>query len=170
MEIKKMKKNILLVALLAMAGIPVAHADKYDALGVCFKAAQELHPGKVVSVRGELEDGKVQYELDIDGDDGKQWEVECNAKTGKVTESEGETDGNDPAFTSKAKVSLADAMKAALAKYPGTVSKIEYELESDGVAYEFDILTSDGRVLEVEVNAITGEIDEPEIVLYEIGR
>ena len=164
-----MKKNMLLVALFTLAAIPVANAAKYDDLGACYKAAQELHPGKVTSVRGELENGKPQYELDIDGDDGKQWEVECDAKTGKVTETEGEAAGNDPAFTSKAKVPLADAMKAALAKYPGTVSKIEYEIEPDGVAYEFDILTRDGRVLEVEVNAVTGEIDEPEEVLYEIG-
>ncbi|HEY8355456.1 MAG TPA: PepSY domain-containing protein [Methylophilaceae bacterium] len=164
-----MKKNILLVALFSLAAIPVTHADTHDALGACVKAAQKLYPGKITSVRGEIEDGKVQYELDIDGNDGKQWEVECDAKTGKVLETEGETTGNDPAFISKAKVSLADAVKAALAKYPGTISKIEYEIESDGVAYEFDILTKDGRVLEVEVNAITGEIDDPEEVLYEIG-
>jgi uncharacterized membrane protein YkoI len=169
MEIKIMKKNMLLVALFTFAAIPVAHADNHDALGACVKAAQQMHPGKITSVRGELEDGKPQYELDIDGNDGKQWEVECDAKTGKVTESEGETAGNDPAFTSKAKVSLADAVKAVLTKYPGSISKIEYELESDGVAYEFDILTKDGRVLEVEVNAVTGEIDDPEEVVYEIG-
>lgn len=164
-----MKKNMLLVALFSLAAIPVAHAAKYDDLGACYKAAQELHPGKVTSVRGELEDGKMQYELDIDGNDGKQWEVECDAKTGKVTETEGEVAGNDPAFTSKAKVSLDAAMKTALAKYPGAVSKIEYEIESDGVAYEFDIVTKDGRVLEVEVDAVTGKLGEPEEVKYEIG-
>lgn len=165
-----MKKNLLIAALFSLAAVPVAHAAKYDDLGACYKAAQDLHPGKVTSVRGELENGKVQYELDIDGNDGKQWEVECDAKTGKVLETEGEVAGNDPAFTSKAKVSLDAAVKTALVKYPGAITKIEYEIEADGgVAYEFDILTNDGKLLEVEVDAVTGKLGDPEEVLYQIG-
>lgn len=164
-----MKKNLLLAALLSMAFLPAAYAAKYDDLGACNKAALEMYPGKVTSVRGEIEDGKVQYELDIAGKDGKEWEVECDAKTGKVTDSEQEVAGNDPAFTSKAKVTLDAAVKSALAKYPGAVAKIEYELEKDGVAYEFDILTKDGKLLEVEVDAVTGKVGDAEEVLYQIG-
>lgn len=164
-----MKKNLLLAAVMSMAFAPAAYAAKYDDLGSCYKAAMEMYPGKVTSVRGEIEDGKVQYELDIAGNDGKEWEVECDAKTGKVTDSEQEVAGNDQAFTSKAKVTLDVAIKAALAKYPGAVSKIEYEIEKDGVAYEFDILTKDGKVLEVEVDAVTGKVGDPEEVLYQIG-
>ena len=164
-----MKKNLLLAALLA-AIAPAANASKYDDLGNCYHAAVKAHPGVVTSVRGEIEDGKNQYELDIDGKDGKQWEVECDAKTGEITDSEGEVAGHDPAFTSKAKVTLDAAIKAALAKYPGAVVKIEYEVEKDEVDYEFDIVTQDGKTLEVEVDGMTGEVDEPEEVLYQIGR
>jgi uncharacterized membrane protein YkoI len=164
-----MKNNLLLAALFSLAAIPVAHAEKYDDLGACYKAAQAMHPGKVTSVRGELENGKVQYELDIAGKDGKNWEVECDAKTGKVVESEGEVAGNDPAFTSKAKVSLDVAIKTALAKYPGAVASIEYEVEPEGIAYEFDIITNDGKTLEIEVDAVSGKLGEPEEVLYQIG-
>lgn len=164
-----MKRNLLLAALLSMAFAPSAYAAKYDDLGACYKAALELHAGKVTSVRGELEDGKVQYELDITGNDGREWEVECDAKTGKVSETEQEVAGNEPAFTSKAKVSLDVAIKAALAKYPGAVTKIEYEVEQDSVAYEFDILTKNGKLLEVEVDAVTGKVGDAEEVLYQIG-
>lgn len=164
-----MKKNLVLAALLSMAFAPAAYASKYDDLGACYKEALKQYPGKVTSVRGELEEGKIQYELDIAGKDGKEWEAECDAKTGKVTETEGEVAGNDPAFTSKAKVSLATAVATALAKYPGAISKIEYEIESDGVAYEFDILTKDGKLLEVEVDAVSGKLGDAEEVLYEIG-
>jgi uncharacterized membrane protein YkoI len=164
-----MKKNLLIATLLSMTFAPAAYAAKYDDLGACYKAALELYPGKVTSVRGELEDGKVQYELDVSGKDGKQWEVECDAKTGKVTETEQEVAGNDPAFTSKAKVSLSAAIKTALAKYPGAITKIEYEVEQDSVAYEFDILTKEGKLLEVEVDAITGKLGDAEEVLYQIG-
>lgn len=164
-----MKKNLVLAALLSMAFAPAAYASKYDDLGACYKEAMKLYPGKVTSVRGELEEGKIQYELDIAGKDGKEWEAECDAKTGKVTETEGEVAGNDPAFTSKAKVSLATAVATALAKYPGAISKIEYEIEPDGVAYEFDVLTKDGKLLEVEVDAVSGKLGDAEEVLYEIG-
>ena len=170
---KYMKKNLLLATLLSLALAPTAYADKhggkYDDLGTCVAAALKAHPGKVTAVRGEIEDGKTQYELDIAGKDGKDWEAECDAKTGKILETEGEVSGNDPAFTSKAKVSLDAALKIALAKYPGSVLKTEYEVEGDGASYEFDIITKDGKKLEVEVNAIDGTLGAPEEVLYDIG-
>jgi uncharacterized membrane protein YkoI len=169
-----MKKNLLLATLLSVALVPVAYADKhggkYDDLGSCVAAALQVHPGKVTAVRGEIEDGVTQYELDIEGKDGKNWEAECDAKTGKILETEAEVSGNDPAFISKAKVSLDVALKTALAKYPGSVLKTEYELEGDGASYEFDIITKDGKMIEVEVNAIDGTLGAPEEVLYDIGN
>jgi len=47
------------------------------------------------------------------------------------------------------------------------VTKIEYEVEQDGVAYEFDILIKDGKFLEVDV--VTGKVCGAEEVLYQIG-
>jgi uncharacterized membrane protein YkoI len=130
-----------------------------------------MHPGKAVSVRFEIEGGKRQYEVDIKGKDGKHWEVECDAKTGKVLQVEREVAADDPEFTSRAKVRLDAAMKTALDRYPGTVMKIEYEIEKGGsVAYEFDIRTADGRLLEVEVDAVTGKLKDAEEVLWQIGK
>jgi len=78
---------------------------------------------------------------------------------------------DDSAFTSKAKVSLDAALKTALAKYPGAVMKTEYEVESDGsVAYEFDIKTADGKLLEVEVDAINGKLSNAEEVVWQISE
>ena len=46
----------------------------------------------------------------------------------------------------------------------------EYELGFDGsVTYEFDIVNVHGREYKVDVNAITGEIEEANLELYEIG-
>jgi uncharacterized membrane protein YkoI len=152
-----MNKKIIAIALASFFLTPVAYADKHDkgAIDNCVKAALAKFPGKLASVRAEIEDGKAQYELDINGTDGKQHEVECDAKAGKIIETEGEVAADDSAFTSKAKVSL----ETALAKYPGAVMKTEYEVESDGsVAYEFDIKTADGKLLEVEVDAINGKL------------
>jgi len=86
-----------------------------------------------------------------------------------VLETEEEVHAGDTAFTGKAKIGLDTAVKTVLAKYPGAVIKIEYEIEPDGIAYEFDIQGKDGKVTEVEVNAITGKLGSPEEVLYQVG-
>jgi uncharacterized membrane protein YkoI len=58
----------------------------------CLNAALAKHPGDVVSLEAEIEDGKPTYEFDIKGKDGKEWEVECDAKTAKLIEEEEEVD------------------------------------------------------------------------------
>lgn len=147
-----------------------AHADKHSGLDVCVASAMEMHPGEIVSLRAEMEDKNHQFELDIKGDDGKSWEVECDSKSGKVLEVEREVAADDKEFTSQAKVRLDAALKTALDAYPGAVMKIEYEIEENNKpSYEFDIKTADGQLLEVEVDAITGELKPVEKVLYQIG-
>jgi uncharacterized membrane protein YkoI len=167
-----MSKKLVGTMAIALFLSPVAYADMHgDALGACLTAGLSAHPGKAVSVRFEIEGGKHQYEVDIKGNDGKRWEVECDAKTGKVLQVEREVAADDPEFTSRAKVRLDAAMKTALDKYPGTIVKIEYEIENSGkVAYEFDIRRRDGKLLEVEVDAVTGKLSDPEEVLWQIGK
>ncbi len=91
--------------------------------------------------------------------------------TGKLLETEREVHADATEFTGKAKVRLDAAMKTALDKHPGTIMKIEYEIENSGsVAYEFDIKTADGKTLEVEVDAVTGKLSDPEEVLFQVGK
>lgn len=167
-----MNRKLLTAMAMSLLITPAAHAGKHgDGLEACVSAGLAAHPGKAVSVRYEVEDGKRQYEIDIMGNDGNLWEVECDAKTGKILESEREVAEDAAEFVSKAKVRLDAAMKTALDKYPGTIMKIEYEIEDGGkVAYEFDIKTADGKLVEVEVDAVTGKLGDPEEVLYQIGK
>lgn len=166
------KKMIVatMAPLFAVLAANVQAEGHTGSIDTCVKTALEAHPGKIVTMRAEIEDGKPQYELDIHGKDGKHWEVECDAANGKVLETEREVASDDPEFTSKAKIKLDAAFKTALDKHPGSLMKIEYEIESDGgVAYEFDIKMADGTLHEVEVNAIDGKLSDPEIVIYQIG-
>lgn len=165
-----MKKiSLALAALLISAPVFAASAHK-GAVETCLKAALAKYPGQVLSLEAEIENGKPIYEFDIKGKDGKEWEVECDAKTGKLTEVEEEVDIKDPRFASKAKVSLEEAKKTALAAYPGEIIESETSIEADGsVSYEFDIKTKDGKELEVEVDAVTGKIIEVEEEVYQIG-
>jgi uncharacterized membrane protein YkoI len=143
----------------------------YDSLGKCVKAALTKHEGKIIKVEFKSENKKGVYEFDIESADGTSWDIECDAKSGKVTEIEQEVNMDDVKFKAAAKVSEADALATALAAHPGTLAETEYELESDGKAsYEFDITEADGEEIKVEVDATTGKIVEVSYEEYQIGK
>lgn len=143
----------------------------HDSLGKCVKAALSKHDGTIVKVEFKNEGKAGVYEFDIETADGKAWDVECNARTSKITEIEEEVKADDERFTSLAKVSEDDAKAIATARHAGTVEETEYEIEPDGKAsYEFDIATVDGKEYKVEVDATTGKIVEDNLEVYEIGK
>jgi uncharacterized membrane protein YkoI len=57
-----------------------------------------------------------------------------------------------------AKISFEDALKAALAAFPGSVIKAELEVEEGGLQYSFDIVGADKKVTEVEIDAGNGKV------------
>jgi uncharacterized membrane protein YkoI len=129
------------------------------------------HDGKIVKVEFKSEKKTGVYEFDIETPDGKAWDIECDARTSKITEIEEEVKADDARFVALAKVSEADAKATALAAHPGSVVELEYELEPDGKAsYEFDILEADGEEIKVEVDATTGKIVEVSYENYQIGQ
>lgn len=166
-----MLKKVMLIGTCTLLMIPTSYAAGHKGqMETCLKAALAKYPGSVLSLEAEIENKKPIYEFDIKGADGKEWEVECDAKTGKITEVEEEVDANDPRFASKAKVSLEDAKKAALAAVPGEVIENETSIESDGgLSYEFDIKTRAGKEVEVEIDAVTGKVLETEDEIYQVG-
>lgn len=167
-----MLKQVCLLTLASLFAVSAqaANHSHNGAMEKCMRAALAKHPGKVVSLEAELEKGRPIYEFDIVADDGKEWEVECDAKTAKVYEEEVDVDANSEEFKSKAKVSLEEAKKTALAKFPGQIESIEHELENGNPVFEFDIKQANGKEIEVEVDAITGLIGETEEEVYEIGK
>jgi uncharacterized membrane protein YkoI len=52
----------------------------------CVRLALEKHPGAVVETEVEMEDGKLITDVDIQGADGKNWEIECELATAKIVE------------------------------------------------------------------------------------
>jgi uncharacterized membrane protein YkoI len=112
------------------------------------------------------------YEFDIESSDGKAWDIECSGLTGKVTEIEEEVaSASDAQFAAKAKVTEEQARETALARHPGSVVAVEYEIEEDGAAsYEFDIQTADGKEYKVEVDATSGKIAQESEEIYQIGK
>lgn len=87
-----------------------------------------------------------------------------------MTEIEREVAADDAVFSKLAKISEAEAKDIALSFHPGEVVGSEMELGFDGDAtYEFDIQSIHGYEVKVDVGAATGEIEEANIELYEIG-
>ena len=174
-NMKQLSLSALIVATLFSASAMAVHGSikpkAFDSLGKCVVAALSKHDGKIVKVEMKSEQKTAVYEFDIESADGTAWDIECNVKTGKVTEVEQEVKADDAKFKALAKVSEADAKAAALAAHPGTVAEIEYELESDGKAsYEFDITEADNEEVKVEVDATTGKIAEVSYEVYQIGK
>lgn len=134
------------------------------AIDACRKAVGEIAKGETVKIELEQKKGLAVYEIEVKAADGSEWEFKCDKATGKIVEKEQELPSADhPAFAALKKIDEAEARKIALKTYPGTITEVEYEIESDGTpTYEFDIKMTDGRKMEVKIDAATGKIVKAE--------
>jgi uncharacterized membrane protein YkoI len=176
-----MKKTLFAAVLAAAISTPAMANDNYDlddlaswelvSIETCLDAALDTIPGDARKVELKMEGDDPTYEFDIEAEkDGGQYNVECNAEEGFVTEIEREVSADHATFKKLAKVSEKEAQATALTFHPGEIVATEYELSFDGDAtYEFDIQSIHGYEIKVDVDASTGEIEEANIELYEIG-
>ena len=145
----------------------------YDIVKVeqCLDQAYDTVPGHARKLEFKIEGDDPIYEFDIESSkDGSTYNVECNAEEGYIIEVEREVDENNPIFKSRAKVTLQQAKNYALQIHPGRVVAEEREIGMDGtLTYEFDIQTNTGYEIKVDVDAVTGKIEEANFELYEIG-
>ncbi|MEK0412060.1 MAG: hypothetical protein EB109_01065 [Methylophilaceae bacterium] len=99
-----MKKYLALVAALLVAGLVGAvlifgKGYKHDnrptivdikkhneVMSSCMKTALVKHPGAIIEIEMETEDGRPIFDIDIQGADGKHWEIECDAELATVVE------------------------------------------------------------------------------------
>lgn len=165
-----MRSLFLFATLLAASGTVLAETAIQD-FDRCLTAALDKRPGQIVKVEYKIEDKRHVYEFDIRGRDGFNWDVECLKNTGDIVEIEREVAyANDPDFKAKVKLSENEAREIALAKFPGEIVEVEYELESDGrVSYEFDIDTNNDGEIKIEIDATTGEVVEINSEIWQIG-
>ena len=166
---------------MSLSSMTLADNDNYDLddirewklvkMETCMDAALDTIPGNVRKLEMKMEGDDPVYEFDIEASaNGNTYNVECNAEEGFVTEVEREVEANDPTFQKYAKIEESEARQTALDFIPGEVVSNEYEIGYEGsVTYEFDIVNEHGREYKVDVNAVTGEIEEANLELYEIG-
>ena len=138
----------------------------------CGPTVLKAHPGEILQAVLKTERGEAIWEIEIETADGKLYDIECSGKTGKIVEVETRvTRADAPGFKEKVKVTEAQARELELARHPGRIERVEYEIEADGSAvYEFDIKPEKGHDWRVEVDATTGKIKEAHPEWLEIGR
>ena len=145
----------------------------YDIVKVehCLDQAYDTVPGNARKLEFKIEGDDPIYEFDIESkNDGLIYNVECNAEEGFIIEVEKEVSADNKIFNSGAKISIDEAKSNAIAIHPGKVVSQEREIGMDGsLTYEFDIQTDVGYEIKVDVDAVTGKIEEANIELYEIG-
>ena len=145
----------------------------YDIVKVehCLDQAYDTIPGHARKLEFKIEGDDPIYEFDIESiNDGFTYNVECNAEEGFIIEVEKEVSENNKTFSDAAKISLDKAKQTALKIHPGKVVNEEREIGMDGTfTYEFDIQTKAGYEIKVDVDAVTGKIEEANFELYEIG-
>lgn len=165
-----MRSIVLAVSLLVASSTVLAETTIQD-FDRCLTAALDKRPGQIVKVEYKIEDKRHVYEFDIRGRDGFNWDVECLKNTGEIVEIEREVAyANHPDFKAKVKFNEKEAREIALAKFPGEIVEVEYELESDGrVSYEFDIDTLNDGEIKIEIDATTGEVVEINTEIWQVG-
>ena len=129
------------------------------------KIALEQVPGTVEEVELEDENGTIIYEIEIKAEDGTEQEVDIDATTGDVVKVEAEDDEEDAddeqsqaELAKQAKVTEEAAIKIALEQVPGTVEKVELDIENGTIVYEIEIRAEDGTEQEVDIDATTGDV------------
>jgi len=169
---KTMKTTPLTCALLLGLATSASGYAAAQSVDSCIAAIQKQKPGEFIKLEKLNVAGKPFYEFEIKDAKGIEWEFMCDAKSGKITETESEAGSvDDEAFKKNAKVTEKEAVDIALKAHPGTVREVEYEIEENGGAnYEIDIVNDKGVETKVEVNAANGKIIEVSTEAWEIGK
>lgn len=124
--------------------------------------------GQVVEEDLEKENGRLQYAFDIRTADGKIVDVEIDAMTGEILKADDDDDDDNDgekvtaADAKQAKISMEAARSIALKRINGSVMDEELEKENGRLQYAFDIRDSSGKIWDVEIDAVTGEVLQAE--------
>ncbi len=125
--------------------------------------------GEILESELDRETGKLVYEFEIRDKSGKIQEVLVDAQTGEIVSVEEENEDDDdadkkvsPEEAKQAKISMEEAKSIALKRVDGSILEEELERENGRLQYAFDIRAADGKIFDVEIDAMTGEVLQAE--------
>ncbi|MBK3495516.1 PepSY domain-containing protein [Viridibacillus sp. YIM B01967] len=162
-----MKKMITVLAItgsLAVTGVVAAagiqnNSGKILSSEEVSKKALSYVKGTVYKVELDKEKGIQVYEIDVQGENNKEYELKLDAKTGELLKKSMEISKVSNTNTSKKVIGLAKAKEIALGSVKGSVNKAKLDQE-DGI-YEIEIVKA-GYEYDFDINAYTGKIVKKE--------
>lgn len=165
------------IAALGLIAVPVTASAGHHGVSLhdCLASTKNVRAGEFVKVEYLVASprGGPAYSIEVRDADGLEWELTCSASTGEIYEIETEVESSeDPSFSEPAKINVSKARDIATGTVPGSGKIVEREYEivlGDGPAYEFDIIDNQGTEWKVEVDAVTGDVIDLSVELWEIG-
>lgn len=129
------------------------------------EAALKKVTGIVESIELETKNNKTYYEVDIDSDKNKEYEVKIDAYTAKVlsVKESFDDDGNDDGklVNSNSLITEEQAIAIANKQVAGEVIKLKLDSDDGRYEYELELHTKKGK-FEITIDASTGKILEQE--------
>lgn len=130
-------------------------------LGQAVEKAAQAGGGTVIDI--ELDDGDAaqpRYEADVMNAAGERSEIWVNAVTGVAAlhKPKGKAGNDDVARMRQAKITLAQAIDAALKSSPGTPVAAELDNHWGTASYDVQVLQQDGSIMKIKIDATTGAV------------
>lgn len=119
------------------------------------RALLARHPGKVLELELKLTaDNRLIYEVQLILQDGQLREFVIDAQNGEVLDGNGHRQE-----VLKKLMPLPDLLGRLPARYRGTIHEVELEYDQDGrYFYEVEVRLDDGRVFELDIDAVSGKL------------
>lgn len=142
----------------AVSGRELPHAatatPRLD-MAQAMRALLARHPGKVLELELKLTaDKRLIYEAQVILQDGQLREFVIDAQNGEVLDGNGHRQE-----VLKKLMPLPDLLGRLPARYRGIIHEVELEYDQDGrYFYEVEVRLDDGRVFELDIDAVSGKL------------
>lgn len=142
----------------AVSGRELPHATpampRLD-MAKALRALLARHPGKVLELELKLAaDSRLIYEVQLILQDGQLREFVIDARSGELIDGNGHRQE-----VLKKLMPLPDLLARLPARYRGTIHEVELEYDQDGhYFYEVEVRLDDGRVFELDIDAVSGKL------------
>lgn len=129
-------------------------------LSQAIDAAEKTVPGRAFEAQLDIDDGSPHFEVDVISTQGEHVEVHVNAGTGAAQQhkNKGSASSKDKKRLDASKITLKQALDAALKHTPGTAVDAELGNDWGRTVISVDVLTSAGQRMEIKVNPENGQV------------
>lgn len=141
------------------ASAEAGHKDtssNLDAVLAAIATAEKAVGGRAIDIDDQDDDGDWEVEV-LKGNVVYEVKVSGDGKTVKATERD-DVDSDDLRRAAKVKVSMADAIKKALAEVPGKIDEVDLDDKNGKILWEVSIDAVDGTDRDIYVDVETGAI------------